>query len=148
MIIIVIRLKSSSSALMTLTVSPQQPLFSHSLLCFLHRHLSYDSTISLVLSSLFVSDVKAVNRLFLNDLKPLPQSESCCPTFHMKVLCKAHSFWPNGWNIRLMKGLFPKRLELTKLSTFLWTFFTSKVYTKCYTASLFICKAHERLTGR
>ena len=29
-----------------------------------------------------------------------------------------------------MKRLFPKRLELTKLSTFLWTFFTSKVYTK------------------
>ena len=48
-------------------------------------------------------------------------------------------FWPNGWNIRLMKGLFPKRLKLTKLSTFLWTIFTSKVYTKCYTASLFIC---------
>ena len=26
-----------------------------------------------------------------------------------------------------MKGLFPKRLGLTELSTFLWTFFTSKV---------------------
>ena len=51
--------------------------------------------------------------------------------------------WPNGWNIRLMKGLFSKRLELTKLSTFLWTIFASKVYAKRYTASLFICLSLE-----
>ena len=42
-----------------------------------------------------------------------------------------------------------KRLELTKLSTFLWTFFTSKVYIKCYTASLFmrntILRNHNRV---
>ena len=44
-----------------------------------------------------------------------------------------------GWSIRLMKELFPKSHEQTELSTFLWTFFTSKVYTKCYTGSLFIC---------
>ena len=37
-----------------------------------------------------------------------------------------------------MKGLLSKRLELTKLSTFFMNIFTSKVYTKCYTASLFI----------
>ena len=52
--------------------------------------------------------------------------------------------WPNGWNIQRMKGLFPKRLKLTELSTFLWTFFTSKCYTASllilYGSHMFICK--------
>ena len=55
-------------------------------------------------------------------------------TEHQKFKCTVNVwFWPNGWNIRLMKGLFPKRLELTKLSTFLWTFFTRNLRPDCET---------------
>ena len=45
-------------------------------------------------------------------------------------------FWPNGWNIRLMKGLFPKHLKLTELSTFYEQFW---VYLGVRTCKLFLC---------
>ena len=58
-------------------------------------------------------------------------------------------FWPNGWNIRLMKGLFPKRLELTGLSTFLWTFFTCnrKVFLTVIQAQWTVTRMQKTVRG-